>query len=226
MDTRVTWLFFCAAILAFNPQIVVAQFGRAIEQGPEEVIQTSVDEVMPEDAHVILIAHNQEAAELRLQAEREIATRREKVIQALQRLQDDYTRAAKLDEAVAIRDRIRKLRFSHLKAKPNPVTLARYMDKVDEEFYFDVTGSTQGYVWGTDLYTADSTLAAAAVHAGVLKAGQRGIVKVTMTRTLNNHFGTELNGVRSMDWGNYPVSFTIERPLQVEPVPSEPAANR
>ena len=34
-------------------------------------------------------------------------------------------------------------------------------------------------MWGTDVYTADASLAAAAVHAGVLKVGQTGIVKVT-----------------------------------------------
>ena len=36
----------------------------------------------------------------------------------------------------------------------------------------EVTGSSQGTVWGTDLYTDDSSIPAAAVHAGVLKDGE------------------------------------------------------
>jgi len=32
-------------------------------------------------------------------------------------------------------------------------------------------------LWGSDIYTLDSTLGMAAVHAGVVKAGQTGVVK-------------------------------------------------
>ena len=37
-----------------------------------------------------------------------------------------------------------------------------------------------GTVWGSDVYTDDSTLAAAAVHAGAVGAGETGLVKVTI----------------------------------------------
>src|SRR5260370_1999217 len=40
-----------------------------------------------------------------------------------------------------------------------------------------LTGSVAGPVWGTDIYTADSALAAAAVHAGLLKPGETGLVR-------------------------------------------------
>jgi len=36
---------------------------------------------------------------------------------------------------------------------------------------FRVTGRSDCYVWGTDIYTADSPLATAAVHAGAIKVG-------------------------------------------------------
>ncbi len=38
--------------------------------------------------------------------------------------------------------------------------------------YFRVTGAAEGQVWGTDTYTRDSSLGAAAVHAGLLKPGR------------------------------------------------------
>jgi hypothetical protein len=37
-------------------------------------------------------------------------------------------------------------------------------------FYSRITGSTSGRVWGTQVYTSDSVLAVAAVHAGFLSA--------------------------------------------------------
>ena len=33
-----------------------------------------------------------------------------------------------------------------------------------------------GFVWGTNVYTLDSTLALAAVHAGLLKTGESKVV--------------------------------------------------
>jgi len=53
-----------------------------------------------------------------------------------------------------------------------------------------------GYsIWGSEVYTYDSHLATAAIHAGVLKAGQRGIVKVTMVKSPDAHRGkSDQNG--------------------------------
>src|SRR6185436_15804587 len=100
--------------------------------------------------------------------------------QRLKELQDKYTREAKLDEAVAIRDQIRALQIPPDVLITDPIPLWDGTNRVGQVFFFRVTGSTDGSVWGSDLYTADSTVASVAVHAGVLKAGQSGIVKVTV----------------------------------------------
>ena len=42
----------------------------------------------------------------------------------------------------------------------------------------DVSGALS--LWGTDIYTLDSNVAAAAVHAGVIANGQTGIVAVVI----------------------------------------------
>lgn len=160
----------------------------------------------------ILDAYNAQAKEIRRKSNAEIRQRREILIQKLQSLQDDYTRAAKLDEAVAIRDRLRRLRALQFNARLNPGNLVTYGTKTGRSFLFDVVGSVRGSVWGTDLYTTDSNLSTAAVHAGVLKAGQRGIVKVTIKAPPEEFIATFKNGVTSRPYGTYPASYCVEPP--------------
>src|SRR5689334_559273 len=62
---------------------------------------------------------------------------------------------------------------------PDPGTVLGYRGKINKVFYFEVTGATTGIVWGSGPYTDDSSLATASVHAGALKAGEVGVVKVT-----------------------------------------------
>jgi len=56
---------------------------------------------------------------------------------------------------------------------PDPGTLLRFQE-TGKTLYFEVVGSGQGTVWGSDFYTADSHLATAAVHAGALEQGEQG----------------------------------------------------
>src|SRR5262249_15208636 len=57
-----------------------------------------------------------------------------------------------------------------------------------------------GSVWGTDIYTDDSPLAAVAVHAGVLQVGQKGVVKVTILPGQQSYTGSTRNGVTTGNW--------------------------
>jgi hypothetical protein len=96
---------------------------------------------------------------------------------------------------------------------PDPGSMSNYAQALGQTFYFRVVGSTSGNIWGTDVYTHDSTLAAAAVHAGVLRAGETGVVKVTMMPALANYHGSVNNGVTSGSWtndGSY-VSYKVEK---------------
>jgi hypothetical protein len=68
-----------------------------------------------------------------------------------------------------------------------------------------------GAVWGTDIYSADSTLAMAAVHAGVLRAGETGTVKVTILGPQPAFMGSTRHGVTSMPYGAWPGSFKVSR---------------
>ena len=73
-----------------------------------------------------------------------------------------------------------------------------------------------GSVWGTDLYTLDSNICAAAVHSGALTSGEGGQVTVNRVGGCAKYPGSEKNGITSSDWSAYEFSFTF---------PSQGAAN-
>jgi hypothetical protein len=97
-------------------------------------------------------------------------------------------------------------------ALPDPGTLAGFAGQVGRTYVFRVTGAGAGAagqpgqlqiggVWGTGVYTTDSALALAAVHAGILRAGQTGPVRVTLMGNVPAFMGSFQNGINS---GNYP----------------------
>lgn len=92
---------------------------------------------------------------------------------------------------------------------PAPHGLRSYRDRIGQTFRFDVVGSLDEEVWGTGTYTDDSSIAAAAVHSGVLKAGERGIVTVTILPGQRSYEASIRNGVISGNWTSFPGSFRI-----------------
>jgi hypothetical protein len=91
----------------------------------------------------------------------------------------------------------------------DPGNLMAFENQIGKTFVFRVTGSATGSVWGTDVYTADSNLATAAVHAGVLKSGQTGVVRVQMVAGLQSYAGSTRNGVTSGAWSAYGAAYTV-----------------
>ncbi len=72
-------------------------------------------------------------------------------------------------------------------------------------------GELGASVWGSGPYTADSGICAAAVHAGVLQAGQPGAVSVLRIQGLDAYSGSTANGVTTRRWGAYDSSITFNR---------------
>jgi hypothetical protein len=99
----------------------------------------------------------------------------------------------------------------------DPETLVKLRGQNGKVFFFEVTGTTNGTVWGSGVYTDDSTLAAAAVHAGALKDGEKGIVKVTILPGEASYTGSERNGVTTQKWDAHPGSFRVEAVKKKEP---------
>lgn len=107
------------------------------------------------------------------------------------------------------RKQLRKLLEQNFIASDAPTNMNGLCDTLGAVFYFRVTGQTDGQLWGTDTYTRDSTIGAAAVHAGLLKPGEVGFLKVTVVPALKNYTGTTRNGVTSTDYGDYPQAWQI-----------------
>jgi len=92
----------------------------------------------------------------------------------------------------------------------DPGTLISFASQVGKVFYFDVTGSDDGNVWGTDEYTTDSTLAAACVHASLISPDERAVMKVTILPGRESYAGSSRNGKESEVRGPFPASFKVE----------------
>ena len=78
-------------------------------------------------------------------------------------------------------------------------------------FVVQVVGAATGLVWGTGSYTDDSSIAAAAVHAGLLKPGELGFLRVTVGPGRESYAASERNGIRSQAYGPFEGSFRLER---------------
>ena len=62
---------------------------------------------LPGDGRQLVEGYNAARQAIQQEADRKIEERRETVVKALEALQDQYTKAGKLDEAMAIRDFLR-----------------------------------------------------------------------------------------------------------------------
>ncbi|MCC7418701.1 MAG: hypothetical protein IT428_00325 [Planctomycetaceae bacterium] len=183
------------------------------------------DEPLPEDAARLVAAFEEDADAIRKEAEAKIARQRRELAAKLKELQDAYCRAAKLDEAVAIRDKIRLLGEGDVRTAADPGTLTNFAVQVGARMHFRITGHLTGHGYGTDVYTTDSTLATMAVHAGVVKSGETAVVRVTILPGRNNYLSSTRNGVTTTEWGAYPSSYSIERvrDFDVSTAPEKPA---
>lgn len=70
------------------------------------------------------------------------------------------------------------------------------------------SGATPGSVWGTGVYTSDSNICTAAVHAGVIGAAG-GQITVTIGGRQESFTGTSRNDITSSNWGAWDSSFTV-----------------
>ena len=72
-----------------------------------------------------------------------------------------------------------------------------------------VRGS-EGPCWGTDVYTGDSSVACAAVHAGLVEPGASAVLRVLVVEPPERFVGSLRHGVASRDYARYDVAFRFE----------------
>lgn len=196
---------------AFLYRSSIRSYGNNGEPCPPSPAKLEIPRDLPADAKAVVANFQTEADAIRKKAEDDIRAKSDQLATSLKTLQDQYTRDAKLDEAVAIRDLIRKLQAAHLPLHAYQGSLMPYRERIGDKFYFEITGRSGSSIWGTEVYTLDSDLCTAAVHIGALKDGETGIVQVTIVKSPEQHESSTLNGIRSSSWGSYPASYTVQR---------------
>jgi hypothetical protein len=76
-------------------------------------------------------------------------------------------------------------------------------------FTFPGGGTLSSRVWGTDLYTDDSSIASAAVHAGLISVQYGGTVTIEIRAGAPGYQGSTRNGVTSQGYGSWHGSFVF-----------------
>jgi len=107
------------------------------------------------------------------------------------------------------RKQIRRLLDQGLLAADAPLTMIDLCDPVGATYYFRVTGEAAGPLWGTDVYTGDSAISVAVVHAGLVKPGESAIVKITVEQPLPRYAGSLQNGVTSHEFGPFGTAYRL-----------------
>ena len=95
-------------------------------------------------------------------------------------------------------------------ATPNPGNLEAYNGMIGQSVTFAVIGKVEGQLIGTGTYTTSSDLAAAAVHAGLVKVGEMKTVTATFVESPKSFKGSAANGMMSMDGPEFTAAFTLK----------------
>lgn len=125
-------------------------------------------------------------------------------MKVVQELVSYFDRRGKLS-----RRQLRDLLDRNYVATDAPATMHGLCEKVGVIYYFRVTGVTEGQLWGTDIYSGDSTIGAAAVHQGLLKPGETRLLRVAVVDPPDSFPGTTRNGVTSTEYGRYQYAWQL-----------------
>ena len=92
-----------------------------------------------------------------------------------------------------------------------PDNMKSFRGQNGRSFILRVTGKTNGRIWGgqDNIYTDDSDISTAVVHAGILRAGQSGIVTIKVLAGQASYPSISRNGVNSSNYGKYDGSYQI-----------------
>jgi LCCL domain len=89
-------------------------------------------------------------------------------------------------------------------------TAAAHRGLDGERFEYDCpAGGLLRFVWGTDVYTDDSSVCTAGVHVGVITLEDGGTVTIEIRPGQDAYEATERNGVSTLDYGPWGGSYVV-----------------
>jgi cytoskeletal protein RodZ len=99
--------------------------------------------------------------------------------------------------------------------EPTPISWSTNAGFVKEETGLQYSfacppGGTPGTVWGSEIYTADSSVCTAAVHAGKITLNDGGTVTIEFAPGRQTYGATTRNGITSYNYGQYPHSIIFK----------------
>ena len=86
-------------------------------------------------------------------------------------------------------------------------TLTGHRSNVGTIYEISVTGTSSATVWGTDIYTDDSDIRTAAVHAGLLHVGHSKTLHVKTLGSQSSFTGSGRHGVTTHNYGAWAGSY-------------------
>ena len=97
----------------------------------------------------------------------------------------------------------------------NTLYMTPYKGVFNTTYVITITGvgNTTGELWGTDIYTDDSSISRAAVHAGVIQNGETKTLYIKMFPGLQSYTGTTRNTVVSASFGAWTGSYIFIQPF-------------
>ena len=151
-------------------------------------------------------------------ATRQIQALKENASKELLALHDQLKKAGDLPRAEFV---LSQLVIIHTEPKDIlkfPTSMSGKAKQAGQQFVVITKANAGGSIWGTDIYTADSSLPAVALHTGAATAGETILALVTAVPGREQYRGTQRNGVKSSEYGKYAISYQL---LRIGPVPRQ-----
>jgi hypothetical protein len=162
----------------------------------------------PASAQGIIAEFERQKTLARIEMEEKVAQQQLKVVGELKELAARLDQTGNVREAQAVRDYMQKLVPAPV-AEADPGTLVNFRDRVGQTFVFEIVGRAGSTIWGDGVYTDDSAIAVAAVHAGIVRVGEKALVQVRILPGQRSYEGATRNGVQSSTYGNWEGSYSI-----------------
>lgn len=162
----------------------------------------------PASAQGIIAEFERQKTRARIEMEEKVEQQRLQVVAELKDLAAKLDQTGNVREAQAVRDYMQKLTPAPL-VQADPGTLVNFRDRVGQTFVFEIVGQAGSTIWGDGVYTDDSAIAVAAVHAGIVRVGERAQVQVRILPGQRSYEAATRNGVQSSPYANWEGSYSI-----------------